>query len=209
MRRWQWAGAAAVGVLVVVVGAIVVWPHHHHHTSTNHLALPAGSAPQSPGARQLFALLQTGEQSTWHATYAVTGVPGETLRLEVWQAPPQLREDVVRTASGHTEHSSTYVGSDGTHLCVQQDAAMWACQKVATDPNDIVSSVTAGLAGQSVAVSDASIGGRQVTCFAASTGARICATSGGIPVLVANAQVSYTLASLSSSVSGSSFRLPA
>ncbi len=198
-----------VGVIVVVVVAVIVWPRHHHHTSTNHLALPSATGPQSPGARQLFALLKTGEESTWHAKYAVTGVPGETLGLEVWQSPPQLREDVVRATTGHTEHSSTYVLSDGTHLCVQQDAAKWTCQKVAADPNDIVSSVTAGLAGESVAVSDDTIGGRKVTCFGASGGARICATSSGIPVLVANAQVSYKLVTLSSSVPGSSFRLPA
>lgn len=207
-RRWL-----PVGALVVVVAAAaivaVAWPRPHHHPQTSHLTLPPAATPESPGGRQMLALLTTGEQTTFHAVYKVTGAVGAGLTLEIWQAPPLLREDVVRTAGGHTVHSTTLIGADkSTQLCIQQDGGKWTCQHVATDPNDIVSTAASTIAGQSVSVTSETIGGRKATCFAAGGGTRLCGMANGIPVLIGNGQVSYELVSLNMSADHSAFNAP-
>ena len=115
----------------------------------------------------------------------------------------------MHVSDGHTVHSTTIVGADkSSQLCIKQDAGKWSCQRVTADPNDIVSTAASSIAGQSVAVTNDTIGGRKATCFAVVGGTRLCALSSGIPALISNGQVSYELASLGTSVDHSAFATP-
>jgi hypothetical protein len=199
--------AAAVGV------AIAVWPRHHQ-PKTAAPGLPVSRPLVSGGGGEMLALLKAGQSVTFHATFHAANVPG-SLDFEVWQAPPRLREDTVRTADGHTDRTATITDNKATSFCTQHDNAAWSCHPVASSTTvgiaAIEASVTAATTGQSVAVSDSNIGGRKVRCFDVGAGPdalRLCATLNGIPVLISNANVRYELGTLDSRVPASSFTPP-
>ena len=206
---WWVAGAVAVVAVAGVIAA--AWPRHHHKPTTR-LVLPASGPIVSAGGRELVSLLQAGEGVTFHATYRVIGAANETLSFEIWQSASQVREDTSVAAGGHTAKTESFTQDKVTHLCVQRDGGAWNCARSSVDPNNILSTVTGAVAGQAVAITDTTIGGRKVRCFqvgSTSQGVELCATSNGVPVLIASAQARYELVTLSSSVDSAVFNPPA
>ena len=207
-KTLAWVAAAVIVALVVIFAVVLAWPRHQK--KVNHLNLPASQAIVSAGGRQLVSLLQTGESATFHATYRVTGAsPGGVQSLEIWQSPPRVREDTVASANGHTARTASFSENSTTHLCVQQDGGPWTCTRAAVDPNNLIATIAGSVAGQSVAVTQTTIDNRKVQCFQVASGPQLCATSAGIPVLIAGGSVRYELASLTSSVSSSDLNPPA
>jgi hypothetical protein len=217
-RRVRVVVLLAVVVIAVVGLAVVgvaVWPRHHHAPAASAgPGLPTSRPLLSGGAGEMLALLKIGQSATFHATFHAANVPGN-LDFEVWQGPPRLREDTVRTADGHTDRTATIADNKNTTFCTQHDSAAWSCHPV---PNStsvgiaaIEATVAAATTGQSVAVSDTTMAGRKVRCFDVGAGPdalKLCATLNGIPVLVSNATVRYELATLDSRVPASSFTAP-
>jgi hypothetical protein len=210
-KAWVIAAVGAVVCLGVAVLVVALWPSHHKKVTR--LVLPPAGAVVSAGGRQLVSLLKTGEGATFHAIYRVVGPAANgTQALEIWQAPPRVREDTSLSLSGHTAKTESFTEGSVTHLCIQRDGGPWGCTRSAVDPNNVVSSLTGQVAGQPVAVSDTTIGNRKVRCFAIGSsagGLQLCATAAGIPVLIASANVRYELVTLDSSVNSSSFSPPA
>jgi hypothetical protein len=219
-RRRISLGAAVVVVVALALGVWALWPRSHHRAQP---IIRTGLPPVKPllnaGGGELVALLHAGKATSYHARYHVTGDPaaiGGSQDLEIWNAPPRQRADTTRTVGGSTYRSETFTDASATSLCVQQDAAPWSCERVgpqAAGGSDLISiSVTAATSGQPVAVSDTTMQGRTVRCFAITTPSdalRICATSAGVPVLIGDAAVSYQLVSLDGKVPASTFNTPA
>ncbi len=210
-------GAAAV--LVVALVAWVLWPSHRARPkAVINTTLPQVRPLVGAGGGELSALLQTGQGTSYHARYHVTGDPariGGSQDLEIWNAPPRRRADTVRTSDGHTYRSETFTDSTSASLCVQEDSAPWSCQAVeppAAGSDAIAASVIAATSGQPVVVTNDTVAGRKVRCFTIaepSDSLRICATANGVPVTIGNGAVGYQLTALDSSVPVSTFKPPA
>jgi hypothetical protein len=207
-RTALWVVAGLAVVVLVVALVVLAWPRHRHKAVTR--VLPPPQAIVGAGGRELISLLQTGQRATFHATYRVVGgPPGGVQSLEIWQSPPRVREDTVAAANGHTARTASISQGTTTHLCIQRDGGPWTCQGSAIDPNNIVATIAGSVAGQPVAVTETTINNRKVQCFQIGSGAQLCATSSGIPVLIASSSVRYELVTLSSSVNAADLNPPA
>jgi hypothetical protein len=217
-RRGVWALAGAFALAVVVVASWALWPAPPRPAPVTRPALPPVRPLISGAGGELVALLEAGQASTYHGRYQVIGDPakiGGSQDLEIWNAPPRRRADTTRRGDGHTARSQTFTDATSTILCVQQDSDAWTCQRLAHQPADgtdpISTSVVAATSGQAVTVTNTTMSGRQVRCFAIATSdsLKVCATPGGIPVMIGNSAVSYQLVALDTKVSGATFTLPA
>jgi hypothetical protein len=172
------------------------------------------------GGQNLLSTLRRGNAATFHLSYKVVGdvsAIGGALTLDVWQSPPQAREDTVLVHDGQTTRTESFTTANGGHLCTQSASGAWSCQVVPTSQSSasgaagILSSISAQVTGHGVAMAKQTIGGYAVTCYTVQTtdAPKLCATAQGIPVLISDSDVSYQLVSLSNKVNAAVFTLPA
>jgi hypothetical protein len=217
-RGTRLIGAA---VAAVVIGLVVwlVWPNSSPAPTHVVTAPISPNAVTTVGGQALLNTIRTGQGTTYHATYKVVGdakVIGGTLSLEVWQAPPQAREDTVLVQNGVTSHTESFTSPTSGHLCTQMNTKPWSCHAVAATQaasggaGGMISSISDEISGHGVAMHKQTIDGRAVTCFTVQVGANpeLCADTNGVPVLIADSDVRYELSTLSESVSASAFSLP-
>jgi hypothetical protein len=151
--------------------------------------------------------------------YKVVGDPqqiGGSLTLEIWQSPPQSREDTVLVHNGRSTHTESFSSPNGGHVCTQSATGKWTCspvpkaQAALSGAAGILTAISGQISGHGVLMKKRTIAGYDVTCYTVQAGdqPRLCATSDGVPVLIADKAVSYQLVSLSNSVDGSAFSLP-
>jgi hypothetical protein len=205
----------------VVAGLVVwlVWPGSSPpKTVVRPGALPS-QAVTTVGGQALLAAVQRGETATYHSKYKVVGDSsqiGGTLTLEVWQAPPQGREDTVLVHDGQTTHVASFSRATSGDLCTQTNGGAWSCKALAgsqasnTGTSGILNAISGEVSGHGVSMQKRTIDGFDVTCYTVQFGAepKLCATDAGVPVLIADRQVSYQLLSLTNDVSDSVFTLP-
>jgi hypothetical protein len=216
-RRWI---AAVAALVVVALIAGLVWfvraRHHAHATSLPRQVTlaPANAALAAPGTQSLLALLQHGAGETVHATYRAAGdarVIGDSLTIEVWQAAPQFREDTVQVRSGHRSH----IEQVNNQVCTQVDSAPWSCRTVAADATrtglaGLASLVTTTLTAPMATAASTTRAGQSASCYAETAATvKLCVNKAGIPVVLADRDVSYELTALSSAVPSGTFNPPA
>jgi hypothetical protein len=217
-RRTRIIGA---GAAAVVIGLVVwlVWPNSSPAPTHVVTAPISPNAVTTVGGQALLNTIRTGQGTTYHATYKVVGDAqeiGGTLSLEVWQSPPQAREDTVLVQNGVTSHTESFTSPSSGHLCTQMNAKPWTCRSVAATQavsggaGGMISSISDEISGHGVSMRKQTIDGRAVTCFTVQVGANpeLCADTNGVPVLIADSDVRYELSTLSESVSASAFSLP-
>jgi hypothetical protein len=207
-RRWRIAVAAVIVVaLIVAVVAVVVVrrPHHHESQSVPPLAPTSGPAQQ----RRLVAALGVTNALTIHATYRALGDPtklGGSVTYEVWQRPPDGREDRNGAAA---------------ERCTEDGKGSWSCRavtgadkSVGSVPGpldllvDINNHASAPSARQGVTTSTDVVGNQKVTCYQLAVSGDtyvLCAAADGTPELIANTTVRYELVTISSNVPASAF----
>jgi hypothetical protein len=223
-RRRPWRVVVVVSLAIAVVAVVVwiVWPS----TSSNlpaHAPLPPlhTDAVTTLGGQELLATLQKGETSTYHLSYTVQGDAaqiGGALTLSVWQSPPRVREDSVLVSQGKTTSTESISTPLGSHLCTQPPGGSWTCtivpsaQAAAGGAAGIVGAIKSTVSGHAVLIAKRTINGYAVTCYTIqvnpSQQSELCATSGGIPVLVSDHDVSYRLVTFSQHVNDHVFALP-
>ncbi len=136
--------AAAVAVVVVAVVGVIIATQSSggsgHPSAAGGSTRSGGTATTAPAppvvgiaGEQLLQAIDSTRAATYHASYSVTGFKGGSLTLEIWQAPPNLREDSVEMADGHNDahrvldqrlHRQATVHPDGRGtLVVQGDFA--------------------------------------------------------------------------------------
>ncbi len=220
--RPRWTTIAAIAAVVIVI-AVVVWLLWPSSTGVPSKAQPNSLAPQAVttvGGQALLSTLRTGEAATYHVAFKVVGDAkqiGGTLTLEIWQAPPETREDTVLVRDGTTTRAESFSSSKSGHLCTQSGSGAWTCRTLsAAEAADagaagILTSISGEISGHGVSMRKQTIDGYSATCFTVQTSEQpeLCATADGIPVLIADNEVRYQLVSLSNSVSSSEFTLPA
>jgi hypothetical protein len=208
------AVVAAVAVVLIVRGS----GGGGNNTASSVSTIPTNEASLSVGGRELVSLLNAGREVTFHATYRAIGDPktlGGQLTFEVWQLPPRAREDTVSTNGSTVVRTESFVDATSAHLCSQTDQKTWVCHPAklgaSRGPQGMLATIGNEVAGQSVAVVDNTVAGRQVKCFTVGSGTSVelCATPAGIPVLIADSSIRLELISLSSTVGSSTFKPPA
>ncbi|HEY1827266.1 MAG TPA: hypothetical protein VGF87_04560 [Acidimicrobiales bacterium] len=220
-KRRRWRRPALLVLVVAAVAAVVTWAVWPSSPPKTAISIPpiSSNAVTTTGGQELIATLQRGEAVTYHAHYAVTGSSqqGSTLSLEVWQSPPNVREDTVISGGGHTATTESFQSAKSAQVCTQTDGGAWSCRTVAKSQSTVsgVGGIEAFIAdtvsGHGVGVSTRTIGGTKVTCFtvATSTHPRLCANSDGVPVQVSDASVTYQLQNYSTNVPAGAFTPPA
>jgi hypothetical protein len=216
-------GAAVVVVLASIAAVLwSVWPNSSPVVPA-HAPLPSlrANPVTTVGGQDLLATLRKGEAATYHLTYQVQGDAqqvGGTLTLSLWQAPPDTREDSVLVSQGKTISTASISTPAATHLCTQSQGSAWTCRTVPRvqvalgGATGIVSAITATVSGHGVVMSKQTIDGYAVTCYtvqvSASDQPKLCAMKSGIPVLLADNDVSYRLVALSQRVDDAVFTMP-
>jgi hypothetical protein len=171
------------------------------------------------GGQALLSTLQAGKTATYHVGYKVVGDPqqlGGTLTLEIWQSPPNTREDTVLVSGGKTTRTESITTASGGHVCTQPSGEKWTCNAISKaqaaqgGAAGILNVISGQISGHGVVSKKQTIAGYTVTCFTVQTTEqpKLCATADGVPVLIADQEVSYQLVSLSASVDSSAFSLP-
>lgn len=219
--RWRWVAALGLAAAALVALVVVLVTRGTGSTLPAHAPIGAvgGQGGVTVGGQELLAVLAKGQQTTFHATYAVVGDPtaiGGTMTLEIWQQPPNLREDTIVARDGQTVRTESIADATKGSVCVQQGTAPLSCQPIPADQvgalrsSRFLSSITTTLSGHSVTRTSRTIDGRTVTCFQVQAGERpsVCLTRSGIPVLIETAQVSYRLRSLDLTVDGNALLVP-
>ncbi|MGH9284801.1 MAG: hypothetical protein ACRD0M_03880 [Acidimicrobiales bacterium] len=168
--------------------------------------------------RELLALLEKGEQRTYHARYGVSsttaGGPAPFV-YEVWQKPPRIRQDTEDGLSGRVVHRATFLVDDRVVRCAQVDAGPWACepQPGASSDDLIVSRVRALMQGQPVTARDETVVSRPARCFtftsAGGQATELCADADGVPVRVITGGSRLDLLASDTNVADERFTLPA
>jgi hypothetical protein len=206
-RRWLIVAAvliAAAGAVIVTV-VIVTHRHRRHAAAPSPTIAAATSGPAQQ--RRLVDAAQVVNRMTLHATYRALGDPaklGGPLRYEVWQRPPDGREDrngatasrchqdgkgawTCRAASGAVEPAGTVPGPLELLAAVSNFASTPSARETITTSSDI-------------------IGNDKVTCYQVAAPGEtyvLCAAANGTPELIANTTVRYELVTATSSVPAS------
>ena len=208
-----------LGAVVVASGittAIVLSGSDNDRVRTSPAATQptAAAAIVSGAAQQLQTLLQHAQASTYHATYSVAGdakALGGVQTIDVWHAPPNVREDTALTSGTTTVRTETL--SDGqTGQACRQTTGAWTCTPLsaaeAAQAGGFATQIIASLAGGQVAVSTETISGSPAQCFAVAAGAKVCVDAHGIPVLIADADVRYERTALETKIESGAFTPP-
>ena len=214
--RWVIVAAVVAAVLVavaVIVTVVIVLRRPRHHRPQTAAAPPIAAPSSGPAQHQrLIDATQVANRLTLHATYRPLGDPaklGGPLRFEVWQRPPDGREDRNGAAASR---------------CHQDGKGAWTCRAVpgavqpagsVPGPLELLAAITnhasapsTPSARDSVTMSSDVIGNEKVTCFQlAAPGDTyvLCAAANGTPELIANTTVRYELITASATVPASIF----
>ncbi len=182
------------------------------------------------------AKIQSGEATTFEATYTTTGAAPATIVYAV--QPPEGLAFTDTPAGGGSDATSVdvVVNAAGEYSCTPPSASSstWSCEKLGTadaaaenkifdlyTPAHWVSflkdfSLVAGLAGDTVTTSDMTVNGFAMSCVdlvapGVSGTSTICTTAQNVLgyVKVASVATSFEIKSYSASPPGSLFQLPA
>lgn len=215
MRARILAGVAVVGLVgaLFAVGATSVSEPDTADARSDRE--PSDRDELDEAAQDLLALLEQGRTVTYHAVYSGSSpeVDG-AIRLETWQAPPQVRQDTELQVRGQVVRTRTIGNGTGVVRCAQLDAT-WSCRRAsaAEDPLGPVSQATVDqITRGSVAMRHTTVDGRPVRCYTLRTAegtSELCATEQGIVVRVSAADSLLQLESLEFDVSDELFEPPA
>jgi hypothetical protein len=160
-----------------------------HHPA----AAPPGTPKLDASAQQIVDAMKGESSLTYHAIYTATEA-GTDYTVEIWQRPPDTREDTTFTVPGSLPtHTEEFKLHGRLTTCVQQGTAAWQCQDEPAGTADPSQGVIGGLgqvlSGRSVSEANRTIGGHPVRCYSsAATGAlaavSVCINDQGIPVAV-------------------------
>lgn len=164
-------------------------------------------------ALELFNLLATKDDATYHARYDGSSPEVSALSLETWQQPPNVRQDSDLTVDGQRAQTSSFV-LDATQVrCVRLADAAWTCQPGGSGDTDPLAAIRDRLDEIDVTARDTTISGRTVRCFQFTVdGAsnELCLTPDlGIPVLVRASGSELDLTQLDDDVADDVFVPPA
>lgn len=178
-------------------------------------------APQVTGAgAELTELLDKGKTQTFHARYVTVkdsplGSKGQ-VTLEVWNKPPQSRNETHLATGGERIAASDFRTNDGAFRCSSRGGAPWQCQSIPSDsPSALMLDVIKSkLPGRQVTSRDEQVAGRPGRCFtiAATGGGRdddVCVGSDGIPLKLGSGDGIFELAVLEFEVADDVFTPPA
>jgi hypothetical protein len=202
-RRLLVVAALVVVVLIAAVVAAVKLPRHHRSATPT---TPTATGPAQQG--KLLSALHAANRMTLHATYRALGDPtklGGTLTYEVWQRPPDGRED----RNGSPSERCHQDGSD-IWTCSPAAGATPAAAGAAPGPLDLLAAISrvgsAAAARDAVTTSADVIGDLKVTCYQLAAPGQtyvLCTAANGVPELIANTTVRYELVTSSANVPSS------
>jgi hypothetical protein len=207
-------GGAVVGLALIITLVVVLWPGSKHH-APKYVAAPT-AASLSSGANQLISLLNHGATVTYNATYKATTATTPTITLEVWQSPPDVREDVIQTNGKQSARDAAITVKAGSQLCSQTGSGPWSCTPISTAQSNAiglggaVSTFLSELGGRAVKTSTSTVAGMPARCFE-STGpdaGTLCASDSGIPLSITDQKVSYQAVTVTSTVTAGVFATP-
>jgi hypothetical protein len=207
-------------VVLAVIGAIVV-----AGGVTALLLVPGGSNKPAGGssrvlgrnAQELVDLLLKSRGLAYHARYTTAGDTqslGGALNVELWRKGSLVRQDLELKVEDESVRAAAIQRRDGVYACRRVGVKPWECT---ASPGSVpqldkmLDQLSQDLADSTVTVRDDTISGRKVRCFTAtaSGGPRdFCATSDGVPVLIAAGGARLELVSLDHNVPDSVFVLP-
>lgn len=208
-RRWFIPAAVMVAMAAAVIVAVVIVTHRPRHHAA--VASPTIAAPSSGPAQQrkLVGAALVVNRMTLHATYRALGDSaklGGPLRFEVWQRPPDGRED-KNGAAGSRCHQD----GKGAWTCRAASGAVQPAGSV-PGPLELLAAISnyasSPSAREAITTSSDVIGNERVTCYQVAAPGEtyvLCAAGNGTPELIANTTVRYELITASSSVPASVF----
>lgn len=167
----------------------------------------------SGDARELFDLLQTKDEATYHAVYTGRSPEASDVRLETWQRPPDIRQDSDLTIDGQRAQTSSFVLGSESIRCLRLGEGTWTCQPGGPSDTDPLAAIRQRLGEVDVTARDTTVGEHDVRCFAFTVEGdanELCLTEDrGIPVLVRAGGSELQLQSLDDGVGDADFVPPA
>ncbi|MEY2569794.1 MAG: hypothetical protein QOE63_144 [Acidimicrobiaceae bacterium] len=162
----------------------------------------------------LVNLLSKKDTATYHARYTGSSAQSQSVTIETWQRPPDIRQDSELTVQGQLAQTKTFVLGAKQVRCVRLPSTTgWTCQDANVAASDPLAAIRSRLGQGEVTARDTDIGGRTVKCFQftvdGATNELCVTTDKGIPVLVRSADSELTLVSLDDTVADGDFTPPA
>ena len=212
-RHWTTQALVAL-VVTLLVGAIVGTAALTAKDDTATTTTTAAPVTLTGTARELYDLLATKDEATYHARYDGSSPDVTALSLETWQMPPNVRQDSDLTVGGQQAQTSSFVLGSTQVRCVRlTSSSAWTCQPGGTADTDPLASIRDRLDEVDVTARDTTLGGRTVRCFQFTVdGAsnELCLTPDqGIPVLVRASGSELNLTLLDEDVAEDDFVPPA
>lgn len=173
-----------------------------------------GSKHLSDDAEELLELLDKRDESTYHAKYEATAPGVQSLELETWQSPPNVRQDSEIRSGTQVVRARVLASSDGRVRCSQLNNTGWKCRPASPgDADDPLASFRQRVSQGTVTAADKAIDGRRVRCFKlamADGTSELCAVpTTGVPVRVDGGATEMRLVSLDGAVDQELFEPPA
>jgi hypothetical protein len=195
MKR-PWA-IVVIFIAGLALGGSVVWAVAGNDDSgsgdtnlaTNNSSTNSGTA----NSNELVARLADGEKATFHVRYAAGSESGPHAILEVWHTADRVRRDVSVVGSTESTKTEEFLNNGQYVRCVLLDGRPWQCVAApAAEANlkDPLGGAAGNVKGKDVTVSDDTIAGAKVKCYAvpaASSSAkpsRFCLSDDNVPLSI-------------------------